>query len=121
MDDNNTKLGSGDSKDNTNSELQLEENPNLSSNGEQQQQQGGGGGGGEGEGEGEREGGGPQSQTSGRTPFTNLSQVDADLALARTLQEQVSFFFSMFLSFFIEMDSFLSFLGLYNLWVLVVF
>lgn len=24
-----------------------------------------------------------------RTPFTNLSQVDADLALARTLQEQV--------------------------------
>lgn len=25
-----------------------------------------------------------------RTPFTNLSQVDADLALARTLQEQVS-------------------------------
>jgi E3 ubiquitin-protein ligase BIG BROTHER-like protein len=119
MDDNNTKLGSGDSKDNTNSELQLEENPNLSSNGEQQQQQGGGGGGGEGE--GEREGGGPQSQTSGRTPFTNLSQVDADLALARTLQEQVSFFFSMFLSFFIEMDWFLSFLGLYNLWVLVVF
>jgi E3 ubiquitin-protein ligase BIG BROTHER-like protein len=100
MDDNNTKLGSGDSKDNTNSELQLEENPNLSSNGEQQQQQGGGGGGGEGE--GEREGGGPQSQTSGRTPFTNLSQVDADLALARTLQEQVSFFFSMFLSFLLK-------------------
>ncbi|KAJ6907919.1 E3 ubiquitin ligase BIG BROTHER-related-like isoform X3 [Populus alba x Populus x berolinensis] len=87
MDDNNTKLGSGDSKDNTNSEQQLEESPNLSSNEEQQQQQGGGGGG-EGEGEGEREGGGPQSQTSGRTPFTNLSQVDADLALARTLQEQ---------------------------------
>jgi hypothetical protein len=27
----------------------------------------------------------------------------------------------MFLSFFIEMDWFLSFLGLYNLWVLVVF
>ncbi|KAJ9691585.1 hypothetical protein PVL29_013697 [Vitis rotundifolia] len=26
---------------------------------------------------------------SSRTPFTNLSQVDADLALARTLQEQV--------------------------------
>lgn len=24
-----------------------------------------------------------------RTPFTNLSQVDADLALARTLQDQV--------------------------------
>ena len=29
-------------------------------------------------------------QPSSRTPFTNLSQVDADLALARTLQEQVS-------------------------------
>lgn len=27
-----------------------------------------------------------------RTPFTDLSQVDADLALARTLQEQVSCF-----------------------------
>lgn len=26
-----------------------------------------------------------------RTPFTDLSQIDADLALARTLQEQVSF------------------------------
>ncbi|KAK6931742.1 hypothetical protein RJ641_003535 [Dillenia turbinata] len=26
-----------------------------------------------------------------RTPFTNLSQVDADLALARTLQEQLLF------------------------------
>ncbi|XP_061973132.1 E3 ubiquitin ligase BIG BROTHER-related-like isoform X1 [Populus nigra] len=72
----NTKLGSGESKIN-NSEQQ-EENPNLSSNGEQQ------------EGDGEREGGGggPQRQTSRRTPFTNLSQVDADLALARTLQEQ---------------------------------
>ncbi|KAJ6929542.1 E3 ubiquitin ligase BIG BROTHER-related-like isoform X2 [Populus alba x Populus x berolinensis] len=80
MDDNNsnsnTKLGSGESKNN-NSEQQ-EENPNLSSNGEQQ------------EGDGEREGGGggPQRQTSRRAPFTNLSQVDADLALARTLQEQ---------------------------------
>jgi len=30
------------------------------------------------------------SRQSSRTPFTNLSQVDADLALARTLQEQVS-------------------------------
>ncbi|XP_059656492.1 E3 ubiquitin ligase BIG BROTHER-related [Cornus florida] len=29
-----------------------------------------------------------QSRQSSRTPFTNLSQVDADLALARTLQEQ---------------------------------
>uniref|UniRef100_A0A5B7BQ99 Putative E3 ubiquitin ligase BIG BROTHER-related n=1 Tax=Davidia involucrata TaxID=16924 RepID=A0A5B7BQ99_DAVIN len=30
-----------------------------------------------------------QSRQTSRTPFTNLSQVDADLALARTLQEQV--------------------------------
>ncbi|KAF8407427.1 hypothetical protein HHK36_006560 [Tetracentron sinense] len=30
----------------------------------------------------------PLSRQSSRTPFTNLSQVDADLALARTLQEQ---------------------------------
>ncbi|XP_011022026.1 PREDICTED: E3 ubiquitin ligase BIG BROTHER-related-like isoform X2 [Populus euphratica] len=81
MDDNsssNTKLGSGESKNN-NSEQQ-EENPNLSSNGEQQE--------GDGEREGGGGGGGPQRQTSRRTPFTNLSQVDADLALARTLQEQ---------------------------------
>lgn len=28
-------------------------------------------------------------QPSRRTPFTDLSQIDADLALARTLQEQV--------------------------------
>ena len=104
---NNTKLGSGESKNN-NSEQQ-EENPNLSSNGEQQ------------EGDGEREGGGPQRQTSRRTPFTNLSQVDADLALARTLQEQVSFFFSMFLSFLLKWIGFFSFLGLYGLGVLVVF
>ncbi|KAJ6774873.1 E3 UBIQUITIN LIGASE BIG BROTHER-RELATED [Salix purpurea] len=74
MDDNNTKLDSVESKNN-NSEQ--EENPNLSSNGEQQ----------EGDGEREGRGGGPQRQTS-RTPFTNLSQEDADLALARTLQEQ---------------------------------
>ena len=109
-DNNNTKLGSGESKNN-NSEQQ-EENPNLSSNGEQQ------------EGDGEREGGGPQRQTSRRTPFTNLSQVDADLALARTLQEQVSFFFSI--SIFL-----LKWIGLYIffwriwvsiiLWALVVF
>ncbi|KAI9084966.1 hypothetical protein K1719_032958 [Acacia pycnantha] len=41
--------------------------------------------------EGERTGSGSiQSphRTPSRTPFTNLSQVDADLALARTLQEQ---------------------------------
>ncbi|XP_057960531.1 E3 ubiquitin ligase BIG BROTHER-related [Malania oleifera] len=31
---------------------------------------------------------GVPSRQSSRTPFTNLSQVDADLALARTLQEQ---------------------------------
>ncbi|XP_022139135.1 E3 ubiquitin ligase BIG BROTHER-related [Momordica charantia] len=30
----------------------------------------------------------PPSRHSSRTPFTNLTQVDADLALARTLQEQ---------------------------------
>lgn len=38
-----------------------------------------------GEHEGEEE---ASRQSSSRTPFTNLSQVDADLALARTLQEQ---------------------------------
>ncbi|KAL2939041.1 E3 ubiquitin ligase BIG BROTHER-related [Bienertia sinuspersici] len=32
--------------------------------------------------------GGALSRQSSRTPFTNLSQVDADLALARRLQEQ---------------------------------
>jgi len=36
------------------------------------------------------------SRQSSRTPFTNLSQVDADLALARTLQEQVSLSLSVF-------------------------
>lgn len=30
-----------------------------------------------------------------RTPFTNLSQVDADLALARTLQDQVYLYVSI--------------------------
>ncbi|CAN0909047.1 E3 ubiquitin ligase BIG BROTHER-related [Linum grandiflorum] len=30
----------------------------------------------------------PARNSPGRTPFTNLSQMDADLALARTLQEQ---------------------------------
>ncbi|RYR36932.1 hypothetical protein Ahy_A09g041881 isoform A [Arachis hypogaea] len=43
------------------------------------------GDGGEG-GEGEQTG--SASRQPSRTPFTNLSQVDADLALARTLQEQ---------------------------------
>lgn len=31
----------------------------------------------------------PHRSSSARVPFTNLSQIDADLALARTLQEQV--------------------------------
>lgn len=34
---------------------------------------------------------GPASTNSRKTPFTSLSQVDADLALARALQEQVGF------------------------------
>ncbi|KAK7343316.1 hypothetical protein VNO77_11969 [Canavalia gladiata] len=38
--------------------------------------------------EGEPTGSAPNSRQPSRTPFTNLSQVDADLALARTLQEQ---------------------------------
>lgn len=37
-----------------------------------------------------------------RTPFTDLSQVDADLALARTLQEQV--FLNWALVFFSDVD-----------------
>ncbi|XP_020213463.1 E3 ubiquitin ligase BIG BROTHER-related [Cajanus cajan] len=40
------------------------------------------------EGEGEATGSAPNARQPSRTPFTNLSQVDADLALARTLQEQ---------------------------------
>lgn len=36
------------------------------------------------------------ARSSSRTPFTNLSQVDADLALARTLQEQVRLFFGSY-------------------------
>ncbi|KAB5556623.1 hypothetical protein DKX38_007532 [Salix brachista] len=101
MDDNNTKLDSGESKNN-NSEQ--EENPNLSSNGEQQ----------EGDGEREGRGGGPQRQTS-RTPFTNLSQEDADLALARTLQEQVSFFsFFSIPIFLLKWIYIFGLLGLYN-------
>lgn len=39
--------------------------------------------------EGEPTGSAHTPQQPSRTPFTNLSQVDADLALARTLQEQV--------------------------------
>ncbi|KAG5415714.1 hypothetical protein IGI04_003281 [Brassica rapa subsp. trilocularis] len=34
----------------------------------------------------------PRSSSSARVPFTNLSQIDSDLALARTLQEQVWLF-----------------------------
>lgn len=41
----------------------------------------------------------PSSSTTTRTPFTNLSQVDADLALARTLQEQVSLSIGFYLFF----------------------
>lgn len=44
----------------------------------------------------------PEQQAPSRTPFTNLSQIDSDLALARTLQDQVRFLqiqlrFSLFL------------------------
>ncbi|OWM63127.1 hypothetical protein CDL15_Pgr008043 [Punica granatum] len=39
--------------------------------------------------EDEEEGNTPNRTSSSRTPFTGLSQVDADWALARTLQEQV--------------------------------
>jgi hypothetical protein len=31
----------------------------------------------------------PEPSTAARVPFTSLSQVDSDMALARTLQEQV--------------------------------
>lgn len=43
----------------------------------------------------------PPRSSSARVPFTNLSQIDADLALARTLQEQValSFRISPFLGY----------------------
>lgn len=36
------------------------------------------------------------SRSNSRTPFTNLSQVDADLALARTLQDQVYLYLSIY-------------------------
>lgn len=38
----------------------------------------------------------PPRSSSARVPFTNLSQIDADLALARTLQEQVGWVFLSF-------------------------
>ncbi|XVE66366.1 hypothetical protein DITRI_Ditri08aG0074900 [Diplodiscus trichospermus] len=55
------------------------DNDNLNSESQHEEKQGGG--------EEEEEEVAPR-QSSTRTPFTNLSQVDADLALARTLQEQ---------------------------------
>ncbi|XP_065866752.1 E3 ubiquitin ligase BIG BROTHER-related [Euphorbia lathyris] len=78
--ENNAKLGSGgeaktaiDNSSRSEQESEQEYNPNLGSltdnNGEHEEAQ-------------------PPRQSSGRIPFTNLSQVDADLALARTLQEQ---------------------------------
>ena len=65
-----------------------EENPNLTpaSNGEQTPDDGGNP-------EQQPDQPPPPEQPSRRTPFTNLSQIDADLALARTLQEQVIIFF----------------------------
>lgn len=42
-----------------------------------------------------------------RTPFTDLSQVDADAALARTLQEQVFPFKSVFRCFLFFMVAFI--------------
>ena len=94
----NAKLGSGDggggAKSNTDtiSDGDQLENPNLNRSDEPQQQ----------EEEDSAAGSLDMAQSppavaraSSRTPFTNLSQVDADLALARTLQEQVRpFFFS---------------------------
>jgi len=50
-------------------------------------------------GEGEPTGSALNPRQPTRTPFTNLSQVDADLALARTLQEQVSLLFVVFFFF----------------------
>lgn len=83
MAENNNTIKDKTIANNNDREPPQEENP---SNGNQQRQvvdeeTGGGGGGGV-----------SQSNDTvggGRTPFTNLSQVDADLALARTLQEQV--------------------------------
>ncbi|XP_002521533.2 E3 ubiquitin ligase BIG BROTHER-related [Ricinus communis] len=77
------KLGLGEAKSNNNSSssstkeaekeeekanLNLGSSPSATENGEQEDP--------------------PRQSSSRRTPFTNLSQVDADLALARTLQEQ---------------------------------
>lgn len=83
------KLGSGEAK--TNNSQQQEEhqdNPNLIASATEE---GGGGG-------GDRQA--APRQSSRRTPFANLSQVDADLALARTLQEQVHFFTNFILFYF---------------------
>ncbi|KDP37529.1 hypothetical protein JCGZ_05968 [Jatropha curcas] len=81
--ENNPKLGSGEAKsignnnNNNDSEREQEQEQNLNlgsandNNGDEEEQEAQ-----------------PPRQSSRRTPFTNLSQVDADLALARTLQEQ---------------------------------
>ncbi|TYI94681.1 hypothetical protein E1A91_D02G222200v1 [Gossypium mustelinum] len=65
--------GNGNGNENLNTESEHEERQEDRQEHEQEQEQ-------------EREQ--PPLQSSTRTPFTNLSQVDADLALARTLQEQ---------------------------------
>lgn len=57
----------------------------------------------------------PTSQQPSRTPFTNLSQVDADLALARTLQEQVSLLFSILILFFLLSILFLL-ISIFHVW-----
>lgn len=84
MENHNAKLGSGGGlkPNNNNSISEQEQNPNLNQCEEQEQ-------------EVTTESSqlvdppSPPVPQSSRTPFTNLSQVDADLALARTLQEQV--------------------------------
>ncbi|OAY37444.1 E3 ubiquitin ligase BIG BROTHER-related isoform X1 [Manihot esculenta] len=70
--ENNVNLGSGEAKNSREQEQEQEQVLNLDSandTGDQEEPQ-------------------PPRHSSRRTPFTNLSQVDADLALARTLQEQ---------------------------------
>lgn len=60
--------------------------------------------------QGEPQGAGSPRHPS-RTPFTNLSQVDADLALARTLQEQVDSNSKLLL--FFTVFKFLNFMPVY--------
>lgn len=81
--ENNVNLGSGEAKNSREQEQEQEQVLNLDSandTGDPEEPQ-------------------PPRHSSRRTPFTNLSQVDADLALARTLQEQVSLFRSHDTSF----------------------